>query len=683
MKKGKEYLKYKKHRVIFSDVLPYEIPITFSNRYLYKFLIKNGIELKDNKIIWDTNNNIKDKVLEEIIKILFGLDKSKIQIINNSIYIDKMMTTIPFIYKISHKINDFRELSIIHPKNQLFLVNFYDKYKESIKYYSNISPFSIRKPYKIAKYIFDNDYIHKIKKSSNENSEVVEMNNKEYENLKSFFSYKKYSNIYKFYESYQYQRCEKKFNELLVFDISKCFDSIYTHSISWAIFNKEIVKDNLKKSEKTFPGIFDKFMQNINYGETNGILIGPEFSRIFAELILQKIDKKIYNKLKEMEKYHKKDYEIFRYVDDYFLFYNDISVKDKIFELYKLTLKDFKMNISETKIKIYNKPIITEISIAKYKINDLLNKYLNLNIKKKEKIDQETGEVIYKISWYKFINSEYIITRFKSIIKKNNIEYKDILNYTLTLIEKKTNIITENYIKIEKKENLENRYIESLLVILDISFFLYNVSPRVNSTIKILLILKEIIKNLKTKGSVNFDNKHLIFKKIYDEIFLILNKNKPNEYTQIETLYLLIVLTELGKEYRLNSDFLKKFFNLDAVKKGDIELNYFVITVLLYYIKDIKRYDEIRLIIKDHINFKFNKYLNNNWFNRTELILLLFDTLSCPYLDIKFKRELLEFIGIKSYKDDIINREKIWFTKWTNFNFDLEIEQKRSKEVYS
>ena len=34
-------------------------------------------------------------------------------------------------------------------------------------------------------------------------------------------------------------------------------------------------------------------MQRLNYNETNGIVIGPEFSRIFAEIILQRVDKEV------------------------------------------------------------------------------------------------------------------------------------------------------------------------------------------------------------------------------------------------------------------------------------------------------------------------------------------------------------------------------------------------------
>jgi len=41
MKRRKKVkLNYSKERVLFSDVLPYECPIIFSNKYLYRFLAK-------------------------------------------------------------------------------------------------------------------------------------------------------------------------------------------------------------------------------------------------------------------------------------------------------------------------------------------------------------------------------------------------------------------------------------------------------------------------------------------------------------------------------------------------------------------------------------------------------------------------------------------------------------------
>lgn len=44
MKRRKKIkLQYKKERVVFSDILPYELPIIFSNRYFYRFLVNNPL----------------------------------------------------------------------------------------------------------------------------------------------------------------------------------------------------------------------------------------------------------------------------------------------------------------------------------------------------------------------------------------------------------------------------------------------------------------------------------------------------------------------------------------------------------------------------------------------------------------------------------------------------------------
>ena len=47
MSNKKKYIRYPKERAILSDVLPYEIPITFSNRYLYRFLVENNIYIDE------------------------------------------------------------------------------------------------------------------------------------------------------------------------------------------------------------------------------------------------------------------------------------------------------------------------------------------------------------------------------------------------------------------------------------------------------------------------------------------------------------------------------------------------------------------------------------------------------------------------------------------------------------
>ncbi len=668
-------IKYKKERVVLSDVLPYEIPVIYSNRYFYKFLTEYKVKIDSKKLTVSWENKKNDEVPDEVIKLFFGIKDISNQV--GTFYKKEKsyaLKTIPFIFKIAHKENDYRELSIIHPLNQLHLVEFYDEFKETIKYYSSISEYSIRRPHKTAKYKFKNDYIYKMLKAENVEHDKIEIASLEYENLKTFFTYKQYSNINKFFESYQYQRSEKKYNKMYKLDVSKCFDSIYTHSIVWALHNKEIVKDNIRTSNRTFAGLFDKFMQNINYGVTNGILIGSEFARIFAELLLQQIDKLVLDELLHKNCFHKKNYEIYRYVDDYFIFYDEETIKDTIVDLYKHNLKKYNLHISKTKSMGYIKPIITELTIAKTKITDLINE--QLTIKKHDSDDEDN------INWSLYINSKKIITRLKIIIKETGIEYKDIINYTLTMVERKNNLLINVFQDTDEFESHKKNFIKASLEILDIAFFIYAVSPRVSSTIKISSLLSKLLLFIKNTTNIAPDEKEIIYKKIFDEILFILNKNRLKHYTQIETLYLLIVLNELGKEYRLEETLLLEYFFQST---NDKTLNYFSITTLLFYIKNIVRYSNVKIKIKEEIKKKLESSNKDNLYKNTELLMLLMDSLTCPYLEESFKYELLCLFNMNdvAVQTKIIYFKKYWFIKWNNFNFVNEIESKKSQEVYS
>jgi len=446
------------------------------------------------------------------------------------------------------------------------------------------------------------------------------------------------------------------------------------------LLNKEVVKNYIPQSNDTFGGRFDKMMQNLNNAETNGIIIGPEFSRIFAEIILQRIDHNVIETLKKIKLMHKRDYEIFRYVDDYFVFYNEITTRDEILKAYRQQLREYKLHVNESKIIQYAKPIITEITIAKQRIIDLLDKYLIYKIENAGDGEIDHGSI--------YVNSNKMITKFKTIIKESQVKYKDILNYTLAVIEQKIFKILNDYKRCEKTSpKSENGLIKAILEILDFSFFLYSVSPRVNITIRLCRILRRVTEFLKAKGNVNLDHKHLIFKNIYDNISFILEKNKASEDTQVETLQLLIALAEIGKEYWLDDSVLRRYFGIEE-DCGKLEikrtLNYFSITVLLFYMKNKKRYDKLRLCLQDHILKKFNDIPKQDRGKNTELVLLLFDVLACPNIPDVFKCELLSANGVSDYNLQlaIIKKEENWFTRWKDFDFGDALDAKRSRDVY-
>lgn len=75
MRRKKIRLRYKKERVVFSDVLPYELPLIFSNRYFYRFLVRNGIWIEIGREGQDTLhwNRTDDKGILGVLAIIFGV----------------------------------------------------------------------------------------------------------------------------------------------------------------------------------------------------------------------------------------------------------------------------------------------------------------------------------------------------------------------------------------------------------------------------------------------------------------------------------------------------------------------------------------------------------------------------------------------------------------------------------
>jgi hypothetical protein len=255
----------------------------------------------------------------------------------------------------------------------------------------------------------------------------------------------------------------------------------------------------------------------------------------------------------------------------------------------------------------------------------------------------------------------------------------------------------EDFNNDEVQENkFKETFINSVAELLDFIMFLYAVSPRVNTTIKVSSILSKIIKFIKhkkigEKKYFNKDQRDVIFKKIFDDISFILSKNKQKKHTQIESLYLLIIIQNLGVDYRLDQKKLFDYFNVIEVKNDkyfEYQLEYWSITVLLFYIKNLKRYKDLRELLKSEIIKKLESY--DNIKKNAEAIFLVIDLLSCPYLCENFKRRILDIIpGFKNQpnivKINFINKIKQnnnWFTKWSNFDFEKELNTKKSKEVY-
>lgn len=688
MVKRRVHLTHRGQRSVLTDMLPFEVPPTFSNRGFYKFLRDNNVEIEAGHLRWTHPSD----ALDVCIKILFGVPRNEsvsVEVVTEwgktksrrSVLLKKcQMDTIPFNFKVSHNL-DGRTLSVVHPRNQLEVASFYAHHSALILYYASISEFSIRRPASVSRYVYFDDKLHQERLETIHSG--AEEEGREYEQLGSYFVYKAYRNIHRFFESHQYHRAEKKYDAMIQVDVSKCFDSIYTHSLAWALIGKAQIKFALDESKTTFAGKFDSVMQNLNHKETNGIVIGPEFSRVFAELILQSIDRELEEKLRRAAKLdHRVHYEIFRYVDDYFIFYNQESTHLRVVETLQDILKTKKLSINSAKIKQYNKPIITEITIAKERISNVLNEDI------KPEVEVEAGSDGSKPDRLRLVvgvNSNRLIVRYKAAIKESKVEYGDLLNYTFAIVERKIEKLLSCYLETDKAEQDRRRTVRALLAILEFSFFIYSASPKVNHTVRLCRMLSTAIDFLNS-NLFPYDLKHLLFKLANDNIMQQIDKNTMTPHRETESLYLLIALSHIGRQHWLPEAVLAKHFLItkrDGVYFREEHLNAFAITVLLSYIRDKLRYTDLRTFLENHVIEKFN-FIKAHCPNDTEALILFLDLVVCPYISLSTKEALAASFDLTTAElASIQEASSRWFTAWGDkFDLSKELDAKRSREVY-
>ncbi|MBM4054733.1 MAG: hypothetical protein FJ264_08700 [Planctomycetes bacterium] len=139
-----------------------------------------------------------------------------------------------------------------------------------------------------------------------------------------------------------------KFSLLIRADITNFYNSVYTHSIGWAIHGRE--KAFADKDCSLTGNKLDRLIQYANDGRTNGIPVGSALSDLIAEIILASIDRKVSRKLKKI------DFVGSRFKDDYRILCNKEEDAKIILKELADELVSFNLLINEHKTKVLTLP---------------------------------------------------------------------------------------------------------------------------------------------------------------------------------------------------------------------------------------------------------------------------------------------------------------------------------------
>jgi hypothetical protein len=528
-----------KNYFLLTDTLPYEVPIIFSNYLLYEF-IKSSSK-------W-----------------------SKIKISYNSL----KQNSEPYSFFINKTNEALRLISLVHPLAQLQMLKFIEHFDQELINYMNLNNiFSIRFPYDINTSPHDvSDQVEKqLKFIMNSDSYPMKFNDNEYiqnandTNISavsgSYFKIKKYLRITDFYYSSVLKYYETKYSHLIKIDIQSCFYNIYTHSLDWAYLGDKKLAKSYARSNDRFSSLLDKLMQCSNYGETNGIVVGPEFSRCVVEIILMKIDKTVYLRLIDQSIVYKKDYEIVRFMDDIFIFCNDKKTGDKIKKQYAEICSEYKLSINESKTYIEERPFIRK-NIWVAELKRILARYIN-----------SIEPTFYKDN--KFIDD--FIYEIKCLLISYESQSDNIVSFVMSFFENRLEEI------INEIDPFEEFKVNAISGLIDLLHYIISFSITSNNVVKYCKILTAVFVQCKKNNSNEILNK--LFQNGYELL-------KYHQSRNIELLNLIIIMKDYAID--LPESILLDFINID---KG-----YFTLSTMAFYISDIRRknkYKKTRVLINE------------------------------------------------------------------------------------
>ena len=264
-------------------------------------------------------------------------------------------------------------------------------------------------------------------------------------------------------------------------DITNFYNSIYTHSISWALHGRKKAFNDVfyNKNKYTLTGNkIDKLIQYANDKRTNGIPIGSALSDLISEIILARIDKNISIELKK----NKIKFIATRFKDDYRFLCNSEEEKQFILKTLGDKLAEYNLLINEHKTKV---GILPE---GLYRTH--IMEYNQYSLKEKGNIPFKTFEftLLKALDIHKRFPGTSILEKFLGELFNSKYELK--INYsTFKNTREKQILKTLSLLMLLKRES--QKTICHVISIIDYIYNKYNHEFDLDDTLK-RLILKEI-----------------------------------------------------------------------------------------------------------------------------------------------------------------------------------------------
>lgn len=593
------------YRVLLSEVLPYELPFFFSFKDFYYFADRARLTLDDDGTIRCKAHTLYHEEWAQTLIAMLNACKEK----HDS-----------FIYGINKddKKNG-RTLVLVHPYVALEIVRFYKDYGGFMLNSCSRSNFSLRHPTRIA-YKRNNlrggTYLKEI---TNEDVPVFPRN---------YFFYEPIKNINRFYEGNLIERLESRFSHMYISDMKHCFDHIPANRLAEAVY----MTDKATLAVGTFPAEAVRIMREMT-NNGNNVAIGPEFSRVFAEMILQRIDMEIEIKMEAKGLIQQKDYAYFRYVDDGFFFYNDVKIKSEFEKVQDNVLKSWGLSLNEEKKKDLSLPYITSITEAKDQISSMLSGMFE------SRLETAKGQAHIRNGIFDTplkMSSHNCIKTLKSIKASTAVEFSKISSFLLSQLQKKLLValdgldtLLNEYQEAAKEGILDRegkkilrRYekgtVSFLCELIEVLFFIFNADTRMSTSIRVVSILDIIIRYTENKLFKDSDaafyksDRNELYKIVHDKLVLILRNKKLESYCGLEICNVLSIMSDLPENFAISSNIMLDFIG-DVFDDPNSDANFLMAFALLKSLKDSSIADPDGVISSQITDWLISRLEAKNW----------------------------------------------------------------------
>ncbi|AWY44505.1 hypothetical protein DKY63_29165 [Pseudomonas putida] len=473
---------------------------------------------------------------------------------------------------------------------------------------------------------------------------------------------------------------EKDFASLKTLDVSKCFDSIYTHSLAWATKEKQYVKAKIGLS--TFGSAFDALMQKANYNETNGIVIGPEISRIFAEIIFQDIDQMVQTRLAgDLYRYELGvHYSIKRYVDDVFIFAKEEKIARKVYEVYADCLNSYNLHVNSSKSSTYSRPFFTAKSKVVREVNLKVNEFTDKFLESKNGNSVFIPKEIHRVN--RLVHS--FIDSIKATCSTNEVGYDEVSSYLISAFFERVKRLI-NIDTIDQEEGEIDKYRDAVIVFLELIFFFYSVAPSVSASYKlcasVILLCRFSEMHLGPyENTVKQRTYELAVELLEGDLGAV--ESDVENFIFLEALNVILAISDMGDGYLLPPELVSKIFQGKD--------SYYDLVTCMFYIKNRAEYSSIQSDVISSIERRLANL--DSIQTDAEQACLFLDSVSCPYIDRKKRTKWIHRFyqtcstpkPSKQQVEDFFNNatENFWFINWNEVDLLNALERKELRQVY-